>query len=388
MATEILLPRLTDTMHQGMISYWYKKEGDTVQEGEPLFVLETDKASVEVPASASGILLKIFIKEGETAPVGERIAIIGEIGENIQPLLSISKAVEVEKKEISLKAREPFLVRIKASPAAKKRAKEENVDLKEVAGTGESGLITEKNVLEYLRKERKVSDTIRQYGLEEIVILEGVRRVMAEKMALSSKIPQVTTVAETDVSDLIEISRDKSITITAFIVRAVVEGLRLYPLINASLDGEKVILKKYYNIGVSVATPRGLIVPVLHNTESKDIYQLSMELGYLAKKARENRLSLEEVSGRTFTVTNSGVFGSLFFTPRINPPESAVLGMGKIMKQPVVRNEEITIRSMMYLSLSYDHRIIDGETAVKFLQEVKKILESPKNLLIKSGQPD
>jgi len=387
-ATEILLPRLTDTMHQGMISYWYKKEGDTVQEGEPLFVLETDKASVEVPASASGILLKIFIKEGETAPVGERIAIIGEIGENIQPLLSISKAVEVEKKEISLKAREPFLVRIKASPAAKKRAKEENVDLKEVAGTGESGLITEKNVLEYLRKERKVSDTIRQYGLEEIVILEGVRRVMAEKMALSSKIPQVTTVAETDVSDLIEISRDKSITITAFIVRAVVEGLRLYPLINASLDGEKVILKKYYNIGVSVATPRGLIVPVLHNTESKDIYQLSMELGYLAKKARENRLSLEEVSGRTFTVTNSGVFGSLFFTPRINPPESAVLGMGKIMKQPVVRNEEITIRSMMYLSLSYDHRIIDGETAVKFLQEVKKILESPKNLLIKSGQPD
>jgi pyruvate/2-oxoglutarate dehydrogenase complex dihydrolipoamide acyltransferase (E2) component len=384
MAVEILLPRLTDTMHQGMISYWYKKEGEFLQQGEPLFVVETDKASVEVDASATGILLKILVKEGESVEVGGRVAIIGESGEDIQPLLTAIKSKEEKKKEISLTVGESPSIKIKASPAAKRRAKEENLDLKEVAGTGENGLITEKDVNEYLKRGRKLSDTIRKYGPEEIVTLEGVRRVMAERMALSSKIPQVTTVAETDVSYLIETSRDTSITITSFIIKAVVEGLKLYPLINASLDGEKVILKKYYNIGVSVATPRGLIVPVLHNTENKDIYQLSMELGYLTKKARENHLSLEEVSGRTFTVTNSGVFGSLFFTPRINPPESAVLGMGKIMKQPVVRNEEIAIRSMMYLSLSYDHRIIDGETAVKFLQEVKKVLESPSNLLKKS----
>jgi 2-oxoglutarate dehydrogenase E2 component (dihydrolipoamide succinyltransferase) len=150
---------------------------------------------------------------------------------------------------------------------------------------------------------------------------------------------------------------------------------------NASLDRGKIILKKYYNIAVSVATPRGLIVPVLHNAESKNIRHLAQELNDLANKAKENRLPLEDVAGGTFTVTNSGVFGSLFFTPRINPPESAILGLGKIMKQPVVLGEEIAIRSMMNLCLSYDHRIIDGETAVKFLQEIKRTLESPKILL-------
>jgi 2-oxoglutarate dehydrogenase E2 component (dihydrolipoamide succinyltransferase) len=152
---------------------------------------------------------------------------------------------------------------------------------------------------------------------------------------------------------------------------------------NASLDGPEVVIKRYFNIGVSVATPRGLIVPVIHNAEGKDIHRLSDELAGLAEKARENRLSLDDISGGTFTVTNSGVFGSLFFTPRINPPESAILGMGKIMKQPVVRDDTIALRSMMFLCLSYDHRIIDGEQAVKFLQEVKKNLESPRVLFMK-----
>ena len=178
-----------------------------------------------------------------------------------------------------------------------------------------------------------------------------------------------------------ELSRETAITITSFIVRAVVEELKAYPFINASLDRGKIILKRYYNISVSVATPRGLVVPVLHNAESKNIRHLAQELNDLANKAKENRLSLEDVVGGTFTVTNSGVFGSLFFTPRINPPESAILGLGKIMKQPVVIGEEIAIRSMMNLCLSYDHRIIDGETAVKFLQAVKRTLESPRKLL-------
>jgi pyruvate/2-oxoglutarate dehydrogenase complex dihydrolipoamide acyltransferase (E2) component len=381
MAVEILLPRMTDTMLKGMISYWYKKEGEKVQEGEPLFVLETDKASVEVGASATGVLLKIFVKEGESVDVGGRVAIIGEKGEDIQSLLAMIKTKEEEKREVPVRAEQVPSVKVKASPAAKRKAKEEKVDLREVVGTGEGGLITEKDVEKYLKKG-SVSGIIKKYGPEEVILLEGIRKVMAEKMALSATIPQVTTVAETDVSDLVDLSREKSITITSFVIRAVVEGLKLYPLINASLDGEKIFIKKYYNIGVSVASPRGLTVPVLHSTESKNIYQLSKELVELTKRAKENFLSLGDVSGRTFTVTNSGVFGSLFFTPRINPPESAVLGMGKIMKQPVIRNEEITIRSMMYLGLSYDHRIIDGETAVKFLQEVKKALESPRKFLL------
>ena len=380
MATEILMPRLTDTMLQGVISHWYKKEGQSVVEDEPLFLVETDKANVEVNASAAGVLLKIFCGEGESVDVGERIAIIGASGEDIRSLLTSARPAAAEKKEEPVREKESPSMRIKASPAAKRRAKTENVDLTKIAGTGEGGLITEKDIDAYLRRGTAVSDSLRKYGPEERIPLEGIRRVMTEKMTLSLQIPQVTTVAESDVSDLMKLSKEKSITITAFVIRAVVEGLRAYPFINASLEGEEVILKNYFNIGVSVASPRGLVVPILHNAEKKDIQVLSKELSDLAQKARENRLVLEEISGGTFTVTNSGVFGALFSTPRIHPPESAILGLGKIMKQPVVIGEEIAVRSMMYLCLSYDHRIIDGETAVKFLQEVKKNLESPQGL--------
>ena len=378
MATEVCLPRLTDTMQEGIVSYWYKKEEETVQQGEPLFVVETDKASIEVDSSATGVVLRILVKEGESVVVGGRVAIIGERGEDIQALLTTAKRAERERKEIALRTEEGPPIKLKVSPAARRRAKEENVDLGKVVGTGEDGLITEKDVAKYIDEMKKV---LKKYGPEERIRLDGVRKAMAEKMTLSSQIPQVTTVTETDVTSLMELSRETSATITAFVIRAVVEGLKVFPLINASLDGEEIVIKKYYNLGVSVATQRGLIVPVIHNAQGKDIYQISLELANLAKKARDNKLNIEEVSARTFTVTNSGVFGSLFFTPRINPPESAVLGMGKIMKHPVVIGDEIVIRFMMYLCLSYDHRIIDGEMAVKFLQELRKALESPRDLL-------
>jgi pyruvate dehydrogenase E2 component (dihydrolipoamide acetyltransferase) len=381
MATEILMPRLTDTMLQGVISHWYKKEGESVLEDEPLFMVETDKANVEVNASAAGVLLKIFCGEGESIDVGARVAIIGASGEDIQSLLTSARPAAAEVREEPARGPEGPPMRVKASPAAKRRAKSENVDLAKVKGTGEGGLVTEKDVVEHLKKKRVPPDSHPTYGPEESIPLEGIRKVMTEKMALSLEIPQVTTVAESDVSDLLQLSKERSITITSFVICAVVEGLRDYPLMNASLAGEKVILKKYHNIGVSVASPRGLVVPVIHNAEKKDIRQISEDLSDLAQKARENRLLREEISGGTFTVTNSGVFGSLFFTPRIHPPESAILGLGKIMKQPMVVGEEIAVRAMMYLCLSYDHRIIDGETAVKFLQAVKKNLESPQGLL-------
>jgi len=381
MAVQIRMPRLTDTMLEGMISDWLKQEGDFVQEGDPLFVVETDKASVEVHASATGILLKILVQPRESAAVDGVVAFVGEKGENIPSLRAAPQPSTRGQMETTSRTKESASGKIKASPAAKRKAKDENVDLKEVIATGEDGLITEKDVTEYLRKKGAQGTPSLRYGPEEWVPLEGIRKVMAEKMAASAAIPQVTTFAETDATSLLGLSREISITITSFVVRAVVEGLRLYPFMNASLEGGRIILKKYYNIAVSVATPRGLIVPVLHNAESKNIHHLAQELNDLANKAKENRLSLEDVAGGTFTVTNSGVFGSLFFTPRINPPESAILGLGKIMKQPVVIGEEIAIRSMMNLCLSYDHRIIDGETAVKFLQEIKRTLESPRILL-------
>jgi pyruvate dehydrogenase E2 component (dihydrolipoamide acetyltransferase) len=379
MATVIIMPRLTDTMHEGKILEWLKKEGEPVREGEPLLVVETDKAAVEVNASASGFLLKILMNPDELVPVEEKIAVIGEKGEEIGGLL-------VERQEPVVKgrgpeARTPSAPRLRASPAAKRLAKEKGIDLARVAGSGEGGLITERDIENFLQAEPK-QPKVPPYGEEERWPLQGVRRVMAERMAQSShETARVTTMAETDLTDLQRLSKEKSITITSFVVRAVVQALKDFPVINSSLEKETVVVKKYYNVGVSVASPRGLIVLVLHNAERMDLQQISERLGKLAQKARESRLSLEEISGGTFTVTNSGVFGSLFFTPMINFPESAILGMGKIMKQPVVREDQIVIRSMMYLSLSYDHRVIDGEAAVSFLQKVKKGLESPLGLL-------
>ena len=379
MATVIIMPRLTDTMHEGKILEWLKKEGEPVREGEPLLVVETDKAAVEVNASASGFLLKIVARSDEPVPVEEKIAIIGEKGEEIGGLLAERQKTEVKAREPEV--RTPSAPRLRASPAARRLAKEKGIDLAKVTGSGEGGLITEQDIENFLQAEPK-RPKVSPYGEEERWPLQGVRKVMAERMAQSShETARVTTMAETDVTDLQKLSKEKSITITSFVVGAVVQALKDFPVINSSLEKDTVVVKKYYNIGVSVASPRGLVVIVLHNAERMNLQQMSERLGSLAQKARDSRLSLEEISGGTFTITNSGVFGSLFFTPMINFPESAILGMGKIMKQPVVREDQIVIRSMMYLSLSYDHRIIDGEAAVSFLQKVKKGLESPLGLL-------
>jgi 2-oxoglutarate dehydrogenase complex dihydrolipoamide succinyltransferase (E2) component len=381
MATVIFMPRLSDTMHQGKILEWLKREGDSVQEGDPLFVVETDKAAVEVNATAAGVLLKVLVAEGESADVEGKVAVIGEPGEDILHLLRDPEKQKVEQEKAQA-ARPSLAQRIKASPAAKRLARERGINLAQVTGSGEEGLITEKDVENLGKGEQKRLTGSSLYGEEERWPLEGIRKAMAKRMAQSShEMARVTTVAETDMTDLQGLSKEKGITITSFIIRSVVEALKDFPIINSALADETVVVKKYYNIGVSVASPRGLIVPVLHNAERMDLQQISEMLGKLAQKARENRLSLEEISGGTFTVTNSGVFGALFFTPMINPPESAILGLGKILKQPVVREDQMVIRSMMYLALSYDHRIIDGEGAVSFLQKVKKSLESPLCLL-------
>jgi 2-oxoglutarate dehydrogenase complex dihydrolipoamide succinyltransferase (E2) component len=381
MATVVMMPRLTDTMLEGKILEWLKKEGEPVEEGAPLFVVETDKAAVEVNATASGILLKVVASEGESVGVEERVGVIGESGEDIAHLLREPERMKPGEKRVE-EARPSSSQRIKASPAARRLARERGIDLARVAGSGEGGLVTEKDVESFGKGEGKRPAGISPYGEEERRPLDGVRRAMARRMAQSSQeTARVTTVAETDVTDLQALSKEKGITITSFIVRAVVEALKEFPIINSSLEEETLVGKKYYNIGVSVASPRGLVVPVLHNAERMNLEEISEKLGNLARKARENRLSPEEISGGTFTVTNSGVFGSLFFTPMINPPESAILGLGKILKQPVVRDDQIAVRSMMYLSLSYDHRIIDGEAAVRCLQKVKRGLEDPRGLL-------
>jgi len=378
MAIEILMPQLTDTMHEGIISYWCVQEGDNICEGDVFFVVETDKAAVEVEASDSGVVLKLLAVEGQAVPVGSKVAIIGESGENIEVLLEQPNAL-LGKRDHKTESDKKHLesIRIKASPSAKKAAKLKNIDLSLIVGTGKSGMITKKDIKDYLEQETKMQPVVTTAGDEERIVLKGIPKAMAEKMALTIDIPQVTTAAEIDASRMKMISKQSKITITSFVVWAVTQGLKKFPIINSSFDKNAVIIKKQYNIGVSVATPNGLVVPNIKNAERKDIYAVSANLAELVKRGRENRLTINSITGGTFTITNSGVYGSLFFTPRINSPESAILGMGKIMEQPVVVDGQITIRSMMYLCLSYDHRVIDGENAVKFLQEVKKALEEP-----------
>ena len=378
MAVEILMPRLTDTMHEGIISYWYCHEGDAITNGDPFFIVETDKASVDVEASASGTVLKIMVTEGEVVPVGSKVAVIGELGENIEELLETSSdIIKEEDKRTKSDKNNSKSKRQTASPAAKKLAKSKNIDLNQITGTGENGMITREDIEASLKQKEETPPVAIHCGDGERIVLKGIPKAMAEKMALSAEIPQVTTFAEVDVTQLKKLSKQSGITITSFVIWAVVTGLKSYPIINTSLDGDAIIIKKQYNIGVSIATPNGLVVPNIKDVGRKDLYAIIEDLNELVKKGRDNRLTIYDISGGTFTITNSGIFGSLFFTPRINPPESAILGMGKIMEQPVVIDHQITVRSMMYLGLSYDHRVIDGENAVKFLQEVKKALEEP-----------
>ena len=378
MAIEVIMPRLTDTMHEGIISYWYCQEGDSITEGELLFVVETDKASVEVEACASGQLLKIVTPAGETADVGSQVAIIGDEGENITALLKAeaSSPEPADQKSIQdpkgkEKQKRPV------SPAARRKAKAANIDLNLITGTGTGGMITEKDLNRHLQQHNDIQPKGNFEETDQRVLLKGVARAMAERMALTTDIPQVTTVAEVNATQLKILSKQTKMTITSFAVWAIAQALKDFPIINSSFDEDSIILKKQYNIGISVATPNGLLVPNIKHVEQKNICIISSELSELVRKGRDNQLSIEDLSGGTFTVTNSGVFGSLLFTPRINPPEGAILGMGKIMEQPIVVDGRITIGSMMYLSLSYDHRIIDGENAVKFLQNIKRYLEMP-----------
>lgn len=382
MAHKILMPRLTDTMHEGQITFWYKKEGDTVSKGEDLFGVETDKAVVDVEAGETGFLLKIVTNEGEFARVGDIVAVIGEKGEDVASLINKPETKSLKSTKTAIEQPQSGKSRVKASPVAKRKAKELNVNLTLVTGTGPDGLITKKNLDDYLKESSVVSPPGRsEDDIEQRIPLKGVLKVMAEKMTRSANIPQATTFAEVDVSDLVSLSKEHSIKITPIIICAVVEALKEARIINSSLEGDEIVVWRHLNIGVSISTPRGLIVPVIHHAETLGVHQIAEELKGLSQKARENRLSLDEVSQASFTVTNSGVFGSLFFTPRVNPPESAIMGVGKTMKQPVVRDDQIVIRSIMMISLSYDHRIIAGESAVGFLQDVKRLLETPDELL-------
>lgn len=382
MAKEFRLAPLTESMIEGTISHWYKKVGDSVNTGEQLLDIETDKANVEVTSPHSGVLLKILFSEGEVAPVGAILAMIGESGEEVETSSQLDSGL-THKTEPGL-GKHPLKERalserIPISPVARRLAEEYNINLTGIRGSGPKSLITADDVKRIISSiDKKTPSQHKAQGTEVIIPMQGRRRVIAEKMVLSRQTAaDVTTFTEVDMTEVMELRRQSGFTVTAYIVRAVVEGLKEFPILNSSLVDDNIIIKNTINMGIAVDLDEGLSVPVIHNVQDKDLNQIAHELAELTQKAETGKLSKDDLSDSTFTITNSGVLGASFFTPIINYPESAILGVGKIERKPVVINEEITIRSIMYLMTSYDHRIIDGASAVRFLQTVKKYLENP-----------
>jgi pyruvate dehydrogenase E2 component (dihydrolipoamide acetyltransferase) len=381
MPINVLMPQIDHFMTQGTIVEWFKKDGEKVNKAEPIALVETQKVIVEVEAPTNGIFYKIHPVES-TVNVGEPIALIAKSGE----------AVNINQKGIKPIMRNERRI-VRASPLAKRLAKEYKIDLSQISGTGPEGLITKEDLLSYQQSVARTEGDgeVSKVGEEEVIPLVGWRKTMAERMAFSMRtMAHITTFAEVDMTELRNLRKELAtsevlikhkISYTAFIVKAVVRALITYPILNSSLKDDKIVVKKYFNIGVAVSRKSGLIVIVLHNADQKSLIELSKTIENKADKARRNELLPRDVTGGTFTVTNVGMFGTVMNTPIINPPESAILGVGTIQKKPVVINDKIVVRSMMFLCLTYDHRVIEGTPAIHFLQEVRRLLENPSTLL-------
>jgi len=401
MVVEIIMPKLGQTMGEGRIVEWLKKEGDRVEKGEPILVIETDKATLEVEARGSGILRKILAREGEVVPVTKIIGYIAEEGEPLPeetasetatpaptPSTPKSAATSMEKPEAA--------VRIKASPLAKKIAKEKGVDLTQVTGTGPGGRITKEDVLRYLASKPVVAPAHPPTKPAEefkVIPITSMRKAIARKMAYSkTNIPHFYISTEVDMTEAVKMRRSLiptieamtgvRLSITHMLIRAVAMALKEFPQINAVYDEDNIKLLRDINIGIAVGLEDGLIVPVLKSADKMDLIQIASEASRLINSAREKKLREDEFVGGTFTISNLGALDVDSFIAIINPPETAILAVGKIKDKPVAVENRIEIRKMMTMTLSADHRVIDGVLAAKFLQRIKAILEAPYNLLL------
>jgi pyruvate dehydrogenase E2 component (dihydrolipoamide acetyltransferase) len=418
MAFEFKFPDIGEGLTEGEIVRWLVKEGDEIKEGQPLVEVETDKALAEIPSPKTGVILKILAKEKEIVKVGQVMVIIGEKGEALAAPPPKPKSVgvvgELEEAPEEAPAQEVRAEAIKralvsphalATPAVRALAKEMGVEIEKVKGTGPEGRVLEKDVRQAMEAKGKPAEEVKKptkvrkydlYGYVDRIALRGVRRSIAKAMVKSKyTAPHVTTMDEADVTDLWKI-RDKEkkvaeqkgikLTILPFIIKAVIAGLVEHPYLNATLDdeNEEIILKKYYNIGVATDTPEGLMVPVVKNAKDKSILQLAEELTQLAEKARNRTIDLADLKGGTFTITNYGALGGIYGTPIINHPEVAILGTGKIKDTAVVRDGRIEIRKILFLALSFDHRVVDGAEAARFLNTVIARLEDPDLILLET----
>jgi pyruvate/2-oxoglutarate dehydrogenase complex dihydrolipoamide acyltransferase (E2) component len=406
MAVEVQMPTIGLSIPEGTIDRWLKKEGDSVGKGELLVAITTEKVTVEIPAEVSGILLKIVCPAGMKVKVGQTIALIGEPGEKGEGALQTGEVQYTPVSQGQAAARQPERGGrgdLKISPLAVKIAAEHGVDVREVAAKFPGKKIGKDEVLSFIETKREETPK-KEPGApppqagekgpdEEIKPLSGALRAMAEHMAMSTRTAaRVTTMAEVDLTELIKLRNalkerflqdyKVNLTFVPFVLRAMAEGVKEFPVVNASLRGEEAVFHRRVNVGVAVDTGESLLVPVVKDVAAKSVVELSREVSQISDRARQGKLTLQDIQEGTISLTNAGVYGALLATPIIHQPQSAILWMGKAMETPVVREGQIVIRSMMYLCLSYDHRIIMGAQAVRFLQVVKKNLENPYPLLL------
>ena len=437
MSESILVPVLGESVTEATVAKWLKNEGDKVNADEAIVELETDKVNVEVPAPASGVIEKISVKEGQTVNVGallgtitesktteistdaeekkysppskkpqvdreeERVEVIKKKEESVEEI----KLFKKEKKKVSVE--EPLILtevhgeqKVSRnsntniiSPAARKLATESNINLNEVKGSGKNGVVLKEDLLDLMGTMPKPSERKTTHGPEERIKMTRLRMTIAKRLKEAQEnAAMLTTFNEVDMSAVISMRSEHKeefqkkynvkLGFMSFFVKACVVGLKNYPVINAEIQGDEIVYKNYYNISIAVGTDRGLVVPVLKNTDEMSFAEIEKNINLLGQKARDGKIVIDDLQGGTFTITNGGIYGSMLSTPILNPPQSAVLGMHNIIERPVVINKSVSIRPIMYLALSYDHRIVDGKEAVSFLKIVKECLEDPRRLFL------
>jgi len=397
MATEIKAPTFPESVQEGSLATWHKQVGETVKRDELLVDIETDKVVLEVVAPAAGVLAEIFKAEGDIVLSNEVIARIEEGAEAPAPTAAAAAEAVAEAPEATASG---GLI----NPAARKLAEERNIDVAQIVGTGKGGRITKEDVVNYkapaaapvVTATAAVAEQVLEVGdrVERRVPMTRMRSRIAERLLeVTQTTASLTTFNEVDMTALMDLRKQYKEEFTkihngtrlgfmGFFVKAAVEALKRFPSVNASIDGSDIVYHGYQDVGVAVSTDRGLVVPVLRNAENMSIANIENGIYDYAMKARDGKLTIDEMTGGTFTITNGGVYGSLISTPIINPPQSAILGMHKIQERPVAVNGEVVIRPMMYLAMSYDHRLIDGKGAVQFLVTMKELLEDPAKILL------
>ncbi len=401
MAVEFRFPDVGSGISEGDVVKIHTKVGDTVKEDQVLFDIETAKAVVEMPSPASGSVLAVNVSVGQTIKVGDVIAVIGKPGEIVE---TPKVAPAVKSGQLVSSVSSSPSGRIVTTPHTRQLAKQLGVEINSVKGTGAGGRITDEDIknasTQSSQSQAIVSSeskgpkvTFEKYGQILKIPIKGVRKAIVERMELAVRVPMVTNFDVADITDLAKV-RDKEkkiaekkgykLTYLPFIMKAVIIALREHPYVNSSIDKDSnsIILKKYYNIGIAVDTADGLMVPVLKNADRKSIKELAMDMEKLSDKARERSISLEELEGGTFTITNLGTIGGNFFTPILNYPESAILGLGRIIEQEIKIGKKKIVKRSIPLCLTYDHRIIDGALAARFLNTIIKHLEDPDLLFV------